>query len=125
METSAIRSAIPVSLLPALLLVGLAAAPATSTTAATHSPLRHAVEVVADSGSTAAQAQAMVNEQLDALTSARHCWVPAESKPADVIPTEILVRGAHVDSGVVRVVSFDEGWRLAKSGDAYVVGACR
>jgi hypothetical protein len=68
----------------------------------------------------------MLDEQVDELTAARDCWQPAEIPPG-VIPSDLLVRGVEVgqDSGVVRVVTFDDGWRLARAGDAYVMAACR
>jgi hypothetical protein len=122
MDITAACTAALVSLLPAAILTATALTPTAAPAAAEQ--WRHVVAGIADSATTAAQAQAMIAEQVDELTRGRDCWVPAGSKPAGVIPSEILVRGARVDSGVVRVVTFDDGWRLAKSGDVFVVGAC-
>lgn len=59
-----------------------------------------------------AEARAMVAAQVAELGCSR---TPALSE-------RVAVRNVRGDSGVVRVVSFDEGWALAQAGKVYTEG---
>lgn len=60
----------------------------------------------------------LLREQVDALGCSR---TPALTERVAVAPAEDNV----TDRGVVKVVTFDEGWRLAKAGKVYVMGWCK
>ena len=71
----------------------------------------------------------MLAEQVDTLSQGRTCWA---TPPTDVIPSTLMVRNARPgigpdkgDTGVVRLVTFDEGWAKAEQGVVWVLGACK
>lgn len=61
------------------------------------------------------EARAMVVAQVEALG--------CSTTPA--LTDRVAVRNAHgADTGVVRVITFDQGWTLSKAGAVYVEGFC-
>ncbi len=88
-----------------------------------HSPVEPEPESVA--------IQQMVDAQVARLSGGLSCVDPS-ALPASTIPARVLVRNAPVtragvrqfDTRVVRAVSFDRAWELARRGDVIVVAAC-
>jgi hypothetical protein len=60
----------------------------------------------------------LLREQVRALGCSE---TPALTKRVAVAPA----RDGIGDRGVVRLVTFDEGWKLANAGDVYVLGWCK
>lgn len=73
-----------------------------------------------------AEAQAILDEQVDALTSGRDCWAP-EARP-QVIPATVVVRGARTNKTVAWEMSLDDAFVANGAGDEWqsviVVRAC-
>lgn len=73
-----------------------------------------------------AEAQALVDQQVAALTAGRDCWTLTE-RP-NVIPATVIVKGANVDKSVAWEVTLDEAFAANRSGDSWddviVIKAC-
>jgi len=81
---------------------------------------------------TAAAFDAMVEEQVATLTQGRTCWPTVYDIPKGETPSIMLVRNARQgispdqgDTGVVRVVTFAEGWQGVEEGVFVWVASCR
>ena len=75
---------------------------------------------------------AMVAEQVATLTHGRACWPTVYDIPNGERPSIMLVRNARQgigpdqgSVGVVRVVTFDEGWQGVEEGVFVWVASCR
>lgn len=68
-------------------------------------------------GGTIKEAQKIIDEQI-----ATHKGCRADTKGE--IPTDLLITSVKRNKSVVVKVTFDEGYRLAKSGDAMVRAFC-
>ena len=80
----------------------------------------------------AAAFDAMVAEQVATLTHGRACWPTVYDIPNGERPSIMLVRNARQgigpdqgSVGVVRVVTFDEGWQGVEEGVFVWVASCR
>lgn len=64
----------------------------------------------------------MLNGQVATLSKGKRCSNPEDF---DGIPATLLVRNAEgKDTGVVRVVTFDEGYAAVTNGEVWILKAC-
>lgn len=68
--------------------------------------------------------EAQISQWVDEMVAEQVADLGCSTTPA--LTERVAVRNANgVDTGVVRVVSFDEGWALGTAGKVIVVGWCK